>query len=323
LEDQQDMLRPTVACYNSAIIAWSNSGDRDAYRHCRDVYQRLLAAYERFGKDPQLRPNSSTYCGLIDALVPSKHSASHEINPDSLVDIGDHAESILAEMEDRASQGLSSPPDAKVYTSVMKAHGKSDHPDAAAKAETILHRMKEAHDAGNLKAKPDATAMTVMLRALAKSSAHNKAIISWGILTDMRAAFEQGDTDMRPNAHIFAAVLNACAFTRTSDEEIKRQVVKIALMVFNESTGDERGSLLNEFLFRDMFRTVIEQIDDMQERTEYAGVIFQRCCQEGFVNPKVVSLLKQNVPALYKRLPFGPDGNLQIPNQWTRRASFS
>ena len=318
MEDNRDLLRPTLACYNSVILAWSNSGDRDAPRHCQDVYQRLLTAFEHFERDPALRPDATTYCGLIDVFLHENSAPSK-----NMIAAGDRAEAILAEMEERASQGLAEAPDAKVFTAVMKAHWKGDQPDATARVEAVLKRMKEAYEAGNKSAKPDVQAMTVLLQTWAKSRHPNKATIAWGILSEMQKAFEHGDLDMRPNSYSYAALLNACAYTKAEDRETKNQAVKIALMVLKELGSPENGSggELNEFLFRGLFQTIFNQVDNIKERTECAGVIFQQCCQAGFVNRPIILAVQKQVPALYKRLPTGPDRQLQLPHHWTRHAS--
>lgn len=313
--DPSFVVEPTLACYNSVMYAWCHSGVQDAPARCEAVFRRLMAVYEKSGWDPALRPDSTSFVTLIDSIV-NKQLKTEEASPVPSA----RAEEILFQMEAQAAKGLADFPDAKVYTAVMKAHWKSGQTDAALKVEIIIRRMKEAYEAGSTAAKPDAHAMTVLLQTWAKSDAPNKATIAWEIHKEMRNAYEHGDIDMRPNAYSLSAVLNACAFTNTHDQRTRSDAVKIALMTMNElDNGVSEG--LNEFTFRNMFQVIVNQIDDLQERTRFAGVIFQRCCQAGYVSRGTLMSLKKNVPSLYQKLPASPDKKLELPEQWTRHVA--
>lgn len=313
--NDQSYIEPTLACYNSLLYAWCRSGAPDASERCEAVFRRLMAAYERSGWDHSLRPDSTSYVTLIDSISNQYYKAGA-----SSAFPADRAEEILHEMEVRAEKGLSAPPDAKVYTAVMKAHWKSGHSDAALKVEAILRRMKESYEAGNIAAKPDAHAMTVLLQTWAKSDVPNKATIAWEIYKEMRNAYENGDIDMQPNAYSLSAVLNACAYTDTLAPHTKAEAVKVALMTMNELDNSvDEG--LNAYAFRNMFQVIVNQIDDMKERTRFAGVIFQRCCQAGYVNKWTLQSLKKHVPALYEKLPAKNDNKLNLPEQWSRHVT--
>jgi Pentatricopeptide repeat domain len=315
-EGDQSGTEPTVNCYNSLLYAWCHSGAKDAHTRCEVAFRRLMAAYEESGWNPALRPDSTSYVTLIDSFV-NKQSLSDEAGA---VPAAVRAEEILNQMEALAAEGLSDPPDAKVYTTVMKAHWKSGQSDAALKVEEIVKRMKIAYEAGNTAAKPDVQAMTVLIRTWAKSDAPDKAKIAWEIHKEMRDAFENGDTDMQPNSYSLSAVLNACAFTNTRDQRIRSEAVKVALMAMNElDNGINEG--LNEHSFQNMFQVLVSQIDDLKERTRFASVIFQQCCQAGYVSRWTLLSLKKHVPALYRKLPASPDKALNLPEQWTRHVA--
>jgi hypothetical protein len=305
-------LIPTLFCYNALIYAWCYSGDPRAWERCEVVFDQLQAAYENSGWDPQLRPDASSYSLLIESLLQS-----------NLPNAGQRAEAILDRMEDRAAKGQCEQPNVKVFTSVMKVYWKcDDSPDAARKIELIMSRMRQAYRAGNAAAKPDANATTVLLHAWAKSNDPNKASKCWSIIEEMRAAYENGQVDMQPTAYSFSAVLNACAFTNVHDKAIKDRAVKVALMAINELDNKDRiRGGLNEYTFRNMFQVIARQIDDLKERKTIASVIFERCCQEGYVGPWTIRLLKENVPELYRKLLFDGSKKLKLPSLWTRRVN--
>jgi hypothetical protein len=231
-------------------------------------------------------------------------------------DAGDRALALLERVEKDALDGLADSPDNKAYTKVMAACWKSGDKDAVTKTEAVLQRMKEAYQAGNSATKPDAQSMTMLMQAWAKSEAIDKAKRTWNILQDMCDAYQQGDLNMRPSVHAFAAVLNACAFTSSQDPEVRKETMEIALKTMNELDQNFDGP--NEVTFRALFQVIISQVEDMEERTRIASVIFERCCQEGCVNPWIIKTMRSRVLPLYKKLPFDSNHNVQLPLEWTR-----
>jgi hypothetical protein len=310
--EEEEILHLTVDCYKSVMYAWAHCGLPDSYEPCSKVFQRLMTAYEKSGWKKDYRPDSATYAILIDSIVSENKVPSK--------DIATQAESILKEMESQVAAGRCEPPNALLYTSVMKAYWKSQQPDSALKVEDLIRRMKQSYEAGNAAAKPDAHAMTILIQTWARSDAPNKATIVWEICKEMQAAFNSGDLNMRPNQYTLCAVLNACAFTNSPDASVKSEAVKIALMALNELDKGTDGGL-NDFAFRYMFQVIANQIDDISDRTLHAKVIFERCCQAGFLSAFTLNILKDRVPGLFYRLPRGADRKPVIPTQWSRNTS--
>ena len=298
-------LSPNLQCYASAIYAWARSGSPEAFSRCDVLYQQLKNAFERSGRNPAFRPNNVVLGALIEAEIKSGRR-----------DAGDRALALLERVEKDALDGLADSPDNKAYTKVMAACWKSGDKDAVTKTEAVLQRMKEAYQAGNSATKPDAQSMTMLMQAWAKSEAIDKAKRTWNILQDMCDAYQQGDLNMRPSVHAFAAVLNACAFTSSQDPEVRKETMEIALKTMNELDQNFDGP--NEVTFRALFQVIISQVEDMEERTRIASVIFERCCQEGCVNPWIIKTMRSRVLPLYKKLPFDSNHNVQLPLEWTR-----
>ena len=86
----------------------------------------------------------------------------------------------------------------------------------------------------------------------------------------------------------------------------------------NEIDNDTNRSLLSEYVFSELIHVIANQIDDITERTLHARVIFERCCQAGFVNKLVLDTLKNHVPGLYHKLPTNQNKELMLPKEWSR-----
>ena len=299
----------SAECYKSVMYAWAHCGLADSYEQCSKIFRRLMAAYEKSGWHKDFRPDSATYAILIDSIVSGKNRPSN--------DIATQAENILLEMESQVAIGRCEPPNVRIYTSVLKAYWKSDQPNSALKVEDLIKRMKDSYESGNAAAKPDNHAMTILIQTWARSDAPNKATIVWEVFKEMQAAYNSGDLGMRPNQYTLCAVLNACAFTNSPDASVKSEALKIALMALNELDRGTDGGL-NDFAFRYMFQVIASQIDDITDRTLHAKVIFERCCQAGFLSAFTLNVLKNHIPVLYYGLPHGADRKPVIPPDWTR-----
>lgn len=296
-QDQaSDVLR--TECYNSLMHAQCRHPETS--RQCEATFQRHWKAYTSSGFHKRLRPNTSTFAFRINALV-----ASHQPS-------ADRAEEILNEMESLAKQGQADTPGLAAYTAAIKACWK-DRTVGPERAQQVLERMEAAYAAGNDLAKPDIHVMTLVMLTWARSDAPHKASVVWNILQNIKQRYvEKGDLSMKPTPHAYSAVLNACAFTTTDDPAVKEHVVRIALEALQELGSMENG--LNQFAFRNMLQVVSRQVGNQADRERMAQRVFQRCCQEGYVDSWILHILKQKMPSLYTQLPTGDD----IPAWWCR-----
>ena len=301
--EQQSTTILSTQCYNHLMNAQAQSKDPRVAALCEDTYQRHWHAYSQSGFNDRLRPNSHTYATRIDA-----HTNCGQAN-------ADRAEALLEEMEALSAEGHAEAPGLFVYTAVLKACWKDDSVGPE-RVQTVLDRMEGAYAAGNDAAKPDAHAMTILLLSWAKSNSPNKAEAAWNILETMKTKYLQGDLSMKPTSYTYAAVLNACAFMSATDPSLKENTVRIAVTALQELSETEGG--FTQHAFRNMLQVVIRQTGDANSKQRLATRVFQKCCQEGFVDPWIVTLLKTKVPSLYAKLPLNKDG-VYIPEEWRRR----
>ena len=181
-----------------------------------------------------------------------------------------------------------------------------------------MARMVEAYQNGNSLAKPDARSWNLLIQAYAKSTISDKATRTRTILEQVCHSYNQGDLEMKPEAALFLGVLNACAYTKTQSKDIKREVVRMALATLKEM--DEYVGGPDRFAYRQIFHVVGRHVDDSKERIQMTRIMFERCCQDGFVDGNVLRLLGRYAPSLFKKLPVKSEA--ELPRSWTRKVNY-
>lgn len=297
-------LRPNKLCYTPVISAWARLGDLE---RALAVLERQKAAYRASDRDESLLPDSVTYGSLISAFAKSKTENAL-----------DQMEGLLESMEQDEFEAAVRP-NSIIYTHVMVAYWKSDLPDAAQKAEGILANMQERYSQGDIDSKPDDASYSPVILAWGRSPLPDKAERAWALVQQMCESYSHGNLDVQPNVIHFTGVLNACAHTQGSEEH-KKRAVAIALEVMAEM--QKHNVKPNERAFAALLEVFGHQVSSMKERVKYSSIAFERCCQAGLLNPKMIETLRKKVPSLYERLPRDQDNNLQLPKSWYKRSDI-
>lgn len=302
-----------LPAYATVITAWSKSDASHgvSLRKCLGILDRCQEVYRQSGHDISLRPNSAVYAACINA-----HTEAGAFTA---------AVRLLDQMESQVHCNQATLPDRKVYTAALKAQWLSGELDAVAKCQDILRRMEQAYQSGNIQAQPDAHAYTILLNAIARQSQSqqqqdsDKAEQAWQILQVMIRAFhENGDLFIRPTPYTFAAVLNAVAHSTSKEKETQQRLVQIALSVLNLLESDDYEGP-NDVIYKYVFLILCRHVGDVKERCLTGRVMFQRCCQEGFMTPEIINILRAHFLDIYKKLPPKIKMNHQnLPEQWTR-----
>mmetsp|Transcript_39471 Transcript_39471/g.59727 ORF Transcript_39471/g.59727 Transcript_39471/m.59727 type:complete len:135 (+) Transcript_39471:292-696(+) len=75
--DDDDSVRPDIVCYTSVIDAWACSNSKDAGVYAEELFRCVDTIFKETG-DERLKPNSRTYCSVINALGRSRAQGSAE-----------------------------------------------------------------------------------------------------------------------------------------------------------------------------------------------------------------------------------------------------
>lgn len=254
---------PSCKCYTALMYAWTRSGVPEAPEECALLFNKLWDSYIA-RKDPNLAPTSATYRALIKA---------QEARIDQSATL--EGESWLARMERDSSQGLVSPPNAAVYSSLIALYIKNkERPE---KAEEVYRRMVESYQSGNVAAKPDAYSMTTLLRAWSTSESPDKAEKCFSLLKRMVKEYEGGDMDMRPTMFSYSAVLNACQTTSNLNKDASQKATRISLDVLK--TVDSQADL-SPLIFSQLLNIAGRHVQG-EDCGRLCKIIFTRCSQEG------------------------------------------
>lgn len=205
--------------YNSVINAYASS--RKAKK---EGGQRALELFEEMKSNESIRPDSITYGSVIKCLTNAGGKANAE-----------KAEELLNELEElyENSTDETLAPNTIIYNSVLNAW--STVRGGIGRAEAILDRMEELHNAGNDDVSPDAFTFSSLIKAwtAAASSGRGgrKAAGSGGGDTDddtdllgrsaaeraqqlldrMEQLYRNGDDDVKPNKVVYNSVIHAWA----------------------------------------------------------------------------------------------------------------
>jgi hypothetical protein len=307
LKESSSSAELDVSCFTSVLNAWVQSKAVNAPEKCDFVYHKLLQAYELSNCDPRLLPNTNTYCSMIEAL--SNANRRTDIN------VGEKSMQILDEMEERWKRRKAYTPSSKVYAAVMTTLCKQNDANAVDAVENLLSRIEEGYKNGNLRARPDQRTMSAAIKMWARSNRPQQASKASNILYQMITMYNNGELSMKPSSAEFTDTLKACALTESTDPVIKTEAVRIALDI---SLKLDSGVYCqhNKLTFKYLFQTVCYQTDDDEKRNHYAKILFERCCQMGYVSENIIGVVRRKAPKVYRELPFDTRGNLNLPVYW-------
>ena len=237
------------------------------------------------------------------------------------------AEQILNHMEELSRSGYGGvAPDTYTYNTLINCLAKSQERGAASRAEQILVVMTQRYQAGDT-IKPNCRTYTSVIDAHAKSGEAGAARRAEHLLNTMLELNQQtGDYEIAPNAHTANAVMNACAFTKI--EADRPEALSIAFRVF-EWLSTQTTMHPDAYTYTILLSVCSNLLprQDRGSRYAYAQNLFQRCCNEGYVNDYVLRKLKQCVTEeeylhLTDYRGFNASASQMHPS-WTRNAKLN
>lgn len=105
-------------------------------------------------------------------------------------------------------------PNAKHYSSVLKAHAKTKSAGGAKKALALLSEMEQRYyEADGDAAKPDLVCYSIVIDAFANSRIPEASSVALRLLRAVIAKYDSGDVTMKPNTIIYTAVIMALVYT--------------------------------------------------------------------------------------------------------------
>jgi len=304
-----DDVKPTTINFNTVLDAFAKSGGKGAAERAEEILEWM----DRLNKNGNLdvKPDTITFNAVIDAWARSGDRRAPS-----------RAEQILDHMDELYKSGNNDvQPDTYTYNTVINAWAKSGENGSASRAEHILAVMERRCHGGDHHLKPNTRTHTSVIDAWAKSGERGAAARAEHILNAMQSQYEEGNLDVKPNSHTYNAVMNACAFTK--HEEDRDEALAIAFRVFERLTS-QKGMHPDAYTYTILLSVCANLLPKGEEerRFSHAKVLFEKCCDAGYVNDYVLRKLRQTVTEREYIYFVGSveQSADRLPRHWTRNA---
>ena len=265
--------------FNTVINAWSKSGEKNSATRAHailDYMEELSQSNNQ--KYKNVKPDIFSYTSVIDsyAKIGTQESASQ-------------AYDLLQKIEDiyNTTHDTSTQPNIKTYTSLINAFSRSKRPYDA---EKVIQQMNDFANAHNIQSLTmDVITYNALINSWGWSDEHTiKAKEAYNIYNTMRKS-----EDITPDLVTINSVLNACAFSKTSDSTIKKDVLNIAIELYEEATSPSSSLKPNDTTYGTMILICGNLLNDnILLRNDLIQSIFWKCCHNGYVSYFVISQLR-------------------------------
>jgi pentatricopeptide repeat protein len=216
LDEWKACVQPNLICFNTAIDAWAKANDVGG---AAEKALALLNKMEELSADNMdevhldLQPDTITYSSVISAFARSGRP-----------DAGDRAEELFQRSLRLYQEGNSSlKPDSATFNTVLGAlakqakalYRKGDGVQSVIeRAESLLTRMQEIHEAGDEGVRPCTISYNILLDLYAQIERPEK---SAGVLKEMRELYNMGNGHVKPDMYSYNGVLNAWANSKCKE----------------------------------------------------------------------------------------------------------
>jgi len=256
-EDGNAQAKPTRRAYVSALNSLAKSGRGDAGTRAEALVQTMEKISQAGNSD--LKPDTTVYNVLINCHKNSAARAekvlyrmgkrdvvsySNVINVYSKmggVKAATRAQALLDEMQKEQIN-----PNAHTFNSAITAWSRSGSKGSALKAESLLKKMEELHEAGNKNLQPSAQVYTSVISAWAKSNDPGSALRAEILLKLMWAMYKRGNKSVKPNVLTFTSVISAWARSREKEAGEKAEaLIDQMINLYENGHSDVRPNVLS------------------------------------------------------------------------------
>ncbi len=313
-------LRPDLRCYRDALITMSR---RHNILEVGDLADETL----REMKDQMLYPDTGCYRAAILAW---KHVAMGRDNLDPEPAVR-RAQDVLEEMAEayhRTTQ-VTVRPTTVDYNNVLQALAVSKSPKAVDHAKRIFKKLHSQSHARPVT--PDADTYRLMLDILRNSKSPDKLDQATELLDELKGRLDGNSTMMASPASresvvaAFNSFIRVCGASSSSKRDIiqRSKTMNTALRSVDVMKGFNLGQNCGTYT------ALIEACDqllpssDGTERQQVLENVFQRACDEGFVNQGLLEQFKMAASTyLFTKLVVARSVQVEdikvLPESWTR-----
>jgi hypothetical protein len=313
-------LRPDLQCYRDALITISR-------RHNIIEVGDLADDTLREMKSQMVYPDTECYRATILAW---KHVAMIRDNPDPEQAVR-RAQDVLEEMAEayyRTTQ-VTVRPTTEDYNNVLQSLALSKSPKAIDHAKKLFKKLH--FPTSMLRVEPDAETYRLMLDIWRNSKSPDKLSHGIELLEEFKGKLDHDSTLMAPSAScesvvaVFNSFIRLCGATSSSKKDVfqRSKIMNTALL------SVEAMKALNLEPNCETYTALVEACDhllpssDSPERQQVLENVFQRACEEGFVNQGLLEQLKLAASTyLFTKLVVARSVQVEdikvLPDSWTR-----
>ena len=320
-------VRPNYVCYTTVMGAWRDSRKPQALTKMESLLQYMEDEYTKT-QQADIRPNTISYVVAIDGIVKRKDSKSAQraqsivdrmmtlyeqglghVRPTRLVfnallhawskspqpTAAERAEEIFQWMEEQHRAGdVLLGPDEVSLGCVLNAWANQAATNVAApqRAQQIFDHMQSL----TLEQRGfHISIMTpnIVIKAIARSKHVRSVEMAEQILLQLEQEYQSGQSLLRPDVTTYSSVINCCAYYKHAQG--KTNALQVALRTFGklcqlESSSSSSGDGPNNISYGTLFKAIGQLMPLGTERTEMVQSLFDKCCEQGFVDAFVLSV---------------------------------
>lgn len=290
---------PDVECFETVLQTWSRSRHVDAPQQT----EALLVSMERLYKAIQLsslKPSTACYNAVLSAWAKSNQQGSSE-----------RAASVLAFMKDSPNVE----PDMASYSTVVGALARTNNPEDAKTADTLLKHVETGFRAGNTDLQVDTLLYNCVIGCLAKSNANGSYRRARAVLDRQIQLNEDGCQQCRPDVYGFTSVIGACSM----ETKERSKAFGVAVATFQQLRNHQEYDTPNHVTYGSMLKCCARLLPAADpQRQKWVRKVFKLAIENGCVGDMVLSRLREAASGdLYRELMAGVDKH-NLPSEWTQ-----
>ncbi|KAL9188124.1 hypothetical protein ACHAXT_006502 [Thalassiosira profunda] len=213
---EKDGFSASDISYNICIDAYARRGN---YQKAEGLLEEMISLSQR-GRT-ECRPSIHSFASVINALAKSGD-----------VDAVPRAEEVVRRVEELEYVS----PNSILYNSLIDCIVKSRCENSASRADDILLKMEQMHQAGNSDVCPNSYAYSMVLTSCARSAEPDAPKRAERILANMERLYADGSSDAAANSRCYSAAISAWARSNSPDA-VERALALIDRMEENGRDG--------------------------------------------------------------------------------------
>lgn len=311
-------IQPDIYCYNAIIKAWSNIHTTESLMRAEIHLDRLLTTRSSVepdsssfsvvihGHSKRLEPNAAADC----ERVLDKKEKYQQQNQRILINVDDYRitaqkyrkefnpqgcrrilERLLRIMkEDQSSNFTNTHQLTSVFNTVMESYFESSTENASSKVQEIFDLM----DVQGL-ATPDRISYSILMKSYANNDLPLDSLRTIDEILEKFLSGNKLSTKVRPEqtAVLFNILFQAC---NLSPPFTSANSVTIAFKRFNQMTSSDSKLKPTQDTYEHMFAICKNHIQNESKRYELLKQLLQKCCADGQLSEKALSVLRDAMP---------------------------